>query len=269
MAMTSLPERTLSRGMRGGFDLDAHENRGLIHQTERSRIFSFELERDRFLQIVGKFIKGLALRDDGQVKTLRYEVGFALVNMNLDDLFHSSMVMRPRGKARDKSIFAGNQARATGELRRRLAILNMEDVNHYRSAAVHDDNVAPDDDSVIVRRKRREAAIQVDGYRPNPFLESGRKMAALDELPLKTGREAIALGQARREVALVAIAPFAEDATVAVGEGVATIIAVVITVLVFVLSFSLAFALPLALGESESSGKRKKCREAKSHPPSV
>jgi hypothetical protein len=85
---TSAPERTLSLGMRQGLKFKASQDRRIVSQAKVGGIFTFQLESDRFPQILRQLIQRFSLSNDGQVEALGDELALASENVDLDDFLH-------------------------------------------------------------------------------------------------------------------------------------------------------------------------------------
>jgi hypothetical protein len=121
--------------------------------------------------------------------------------------------------------------------RHNWALLEVENIQNNFRLAIPQYDVASDDDAFAIPWRRGKAALQVGRNHVDPTLKSRRKRAAEHELLLQSGRQAIFLGQARREVCVVFGVPAAKFVAVMCREAVAA--AIVIVVVIFVrLNFS-------------------------------
>ena len=82
------PERTLSFGMRQRLKLKAGQDRRIVSQAKVGEVFTFQLESNRFPQILRQFVQRFSLSNDGQVKALGDELVLAPENVNLDNFLH-------------------------------------------------------------------------------------------------------------------------------------------------------------------------------------
>jgi hypothetical protein len=85
---TSAPERTLSFGMRQRLKFKARQDGRIVRQVKVGEIFTFQLQGNRFPQILRQFIQGFSLSNDGQVEALGDEMTLASENVNLDNFLH-------------------------------------------------------------------------------------------------------------------------------------------------------------------------------------
>ena len=89
-------------------------------------------------------------------------------------------------------------------------------------------------DAFAIGRRRGKPAVQVDGNKDNAAFQAWRKHAAKHKLPLKPRRQAISLGEARREMSIVFGVPTPKFASVIFREPVPTAIIIVVVVSVFI-----------------------------------
>jgi hypothetical protein len=114
-------------------------------------------------------------------------------------------------------------------IRRLLEVENIQD-NFCLAIAQYD--VASDYYAFAIAWRRGKAALQVGRNHVDPTFKSWRKRAAEHKLLFQSGRQAIFLGEARREVCVMFCVPAAKFVTVMRREAVAA--AIVIVVIVFV-----------------------------------
>jgi hypothetical protein len=74
--------------MRQGLKFKARQDRRVLGQAKVGGVFTFQLESNRFPQILREFIQRFALRDDRQVEAFSDELILASENVNLDDFLH-------------------------------------------------------------------------------------------------------------------------------------------------------------------------------------
>ena len=85
---TSAPERTLSLGMHQRLKFEAGQDGRIVSQTEVGGVFTFQLEGNRFSQILREFVQRFSLSNDGQVEAFGDEVSLAFEDVNLDNFLH-------------------------------------------------------------------------------------------------------------------------------------------------------------------------------------
>ncbi len=66
----------------------ADKDRGIWSETQFSKVFTFQMQRNCFLKIPGEFIEGFSLSDHWKIDAFAYVIPFPFGDMNLDDLFH-------------------------------------------------------------------------------------------------------------------------------------------------------------------------------------
>ena len=106
----------------------------------------------------------------------------------------------------------------------------MENVHDDFRVAIPQHDVAANGDSFAIGRRRGKPAVQVDGNKDNAAFQARRKRAAKHKLPLKPRRQAVSLGQARREVSIVFGVPTPKFVAVMFGKPVAATIVIVVVV---------------------------------------
>jgi hypothetical protein len=116
--------------------------------------------------------------------------------------------------------------------RRNWVLLEVENIQDNFRLAIAQYDVASDYYAFAIAWRRGEAALQVGWNHVDPAFKSWRKRAAEHELLLKSGRQAIFLGEARREVCVMFCVPAAKFVAVVCREAVAA--AIVIVVVIFV-----------------------------------
>jgi hypothetical protein len=116
--------------------------------------------------------------------------------------------------------------------RRNWVLLEVEYIQNDFRLAIPQYDVASDDYAFAILWRRGKAALQVGRNHGYPSFESRRKLGAEHELLLQSGRQAIFLGEAWREVCVVFGVPAAKFVAVMRREPVAA--AIVIVVVVFV-----------------------------------
>ena len=116
-------------------------------------------------------------------------------------------------------------------------LLEVENIQNNFRLAIPQYDVASNDYTFAIPWRRGKLALQVGRNHGYPAFESWRKSAANHELLFQSGRQAVFLGEARREVGVMFGVPAAKFVAVMRRETVAA--AIVIVVVVFV---SLYFA---------------------------
>jgi hypothetical protein len=114
-------------------------------------------------------------------------------------------------------------------------------IHDHEGSAVEQNDVASDYDVLALRRWRRQAPLEVLRATHNLFLQSGGQRATHHQLALESGRQAIALGQAGRQMIVVIAVPAAHLVAVVVGIGVAAVL------LIFVMAFAVAMAMVIVI----------------------
>ena len=94
--MTSLPDNTLSRGIRFDADFEICQDGRLRGQTKLRQILPFQLERHRFLNILDQFVQSFTLRHNRQINALSHVIFLTLKNMELDNPFHAPSISQPQ-----------------------------------------------------------------------------------------------------------------------------------------------------------------------------
>jgi hypothetical protein len=138
--------------------------------------------------------------------------------------------------------------------------IELENVSNLEVCPVHQNQVAPDHKVRVVRRRRREHDLEFPRARLHLSLQPRGQGATNYELGLQSGREAIALGEAGREVRVMSTVPVV-DVAVMVGIGiVAMFVAVTMTVVavtvVVAIMFVVAIAIAVALSSGDGCGER-------------
>src|SRR5579859_1611831 len=114
-----------------------------------------------------------------------------------------------------------------------------------------------------IRRRRRQTSFQIFGTRLYSLLEPRRKCAALLKLSFQPRRQAVLLGKPRREIALMARIPCADNLTVLI-----PVIAVSLVVILslFVVTLPLSLTLSVALGQYAIPAEHKGYKCARAYP---
>ncbi len=89
--------------------------------------------------------------------------------------------------------------------RQKGTLLEVENVQDDFRIAIPQHDVPSNGDSFAIGRRRGKSALKFDGNKDNAAFQARRKRAAKHKLPLKPRRQAISLGEARREVSIVSI----------------------------------------------------------------
>ncbi len=112
----------------------------------------------------------------------------------------------------------------------KTTLLEVKDVHDDFRVAIPQHDVASNGDAFAIGRRRGKPAVQVDGNKDNAAFQAWRKHAAKHKLPLKPRRQAISLGEARREVSIVIGVPTPKFASVMFGKPVPATIVIVVVV---------------------------------------
>ncbi len=86
--ITSWPESLFSLGMDERVYFEIGYDGRLLHEVVIGEALALQVKFQGLFQVGHKFIERFALGDNGEVDAFGYIVLFALVDMNLDDLFH-------------------------------------------------------------------------------------------------------------------------------------------------------------------------------------
>src|SRR5882762_9583244 len=106
-------------------------------------------------------------------------------------------------------------------------LLEEKDVHADFRVAISQHDVAANSDALAIGRRRGTPALKFDGNKDNAALQAWRKRAAKHKLPLKPRRQAVSLGEARREVSIVFGVPTPKFVAVMFGKHVAATIVIV------------------------------------------
>ncbi len=109
-------------------------------------------------------------------------------------------------------------------------LLEVKDIHDDFRVAIPQHNVASNGDAFAIGRRRGKPALKFDGNKDNAAFQAWRKRAAKHKLPLKPRRQAVSLGEARREVSIVIGVPTPKFASVMFGKPVPTAIIIVVVV---------------------------------------
>ena len=109
-------------------------------------------------------------------------------------------------------------------------LLEVKDIYDDFRVAIPQHNVASNRDAFAIGRRRGEPALKFDGNKDNAAFQAWRKRAAKHKLPLKPRRQAISLGQTRREVSIVFGVPTPKFVAVMFGKPVPATIVIVVVV---------------------------------------
>src|SRR6267154_4076103 len=145
------------------------------------------------------------------------------------DLFGASEEMRV-----SKGLIFYERVRRPGAGRirpmQKTTLLEVKDVHDDFRVAIPQHDVPSNGDAFAIGRRRGEPALKFDGNKDNAAFQAWRKHAAKHKLPLKPRRQAISLGQARREVSIVFGVPTPKFVAVMFGKPVPTAIIIVVVV---------------------------------------
>jgi hypothetical protein len=111
-------------------------------------------------------------------------------------------------------------------------LLEVKDIHDDFRVAIPQHDVPANGDAFAIGRRRGKPAVQVDGNKDNAAFQAWRKHAAKHKLPLKSRRQAVSLGQTRREVSIVFGVPTSKFVAVMFGKPVAATIVIVVVVFV-------------------------------------
>ncbi len=114
--------------------------------------------------------------------------------------------------------------------RQKGTLLEVENVQDDFRIAIPQHDVPSNRDAFAIGRRRGKSALKFDGNKDNAAFQARRKRAAKHKLPLKPRRQAISLGEARREVSIVIGVPTPKFASVMFREPVPTAIIIVVVV---------------------------------------
>src|SRR3977135_4247683 len=109
-------------------------------------------------------------------------------------------------------------------------LLEVENIHDDFRVAIPQHNVASNRDAFAIGRRRGKPALKFDGNKDNAAFQARRKHAAKHKLPLKPRRQAISLGETRREVSIVFGVPTAKFVAVMFGKPVPATIVIVVVV---------------------------------------
>src|SRR6266446_6183671 len=109
-------------------------------------------------------------------------------------------------------------------------LLEVKDVHDDFRVAIPQHDVPSNGDAFAIGRRRGKPAVQVDGNKDNAAFQAWRKHAAKHKLSLKPRRQAISLGQTRREVSIVFGVPTPKFVAVMFGKPVPATIVIVVVV---------------------------------------
>ena len=109
-------------------------------------------------------------------------------------------------------------------------LLEVENVQDDIRIAIPQHDVPSNRDAFAVRRRRGKPTLKFDGNKDNAAFQARRKRAAKHKLPLKPRRQAVSLGQARREVSIVFGVPTPKFVAVMFGKPVPATIVIIVVV---------------------------------------
>ena len=112
----------------------------------------------------------------------------------------------------------------------KTTLLEVKDVHDDFRVAIPQHDVPSNGDAFAIGRRRGEPALKFDGNKDNAAFQAWRKRAAKNKLPLKPRRQAVSLGQTRREMSIVFGIPTAKFVAVMFGKPVAATIVIVVVV---------------------------------------
>ena len=67
----------------------ADKDRRIWSDTQFSKVFTFQMQRNCFPKIPGEFIEGFSLSDHWKIDAITHVIPFPFGDMNLDDCFHT------------------------------------------------------------------------------------------------------------------------------------------------------------------------------------
>jgi ABC-type multidrug transport system fused ATPase/permease subunit len=175
----------------------------------------------------------------------------------LPSAVNSSRKRLQKGKAGLRPAFPPNL---------RLAYVEMKYIHDQESSAIQQNDVAADHYVLALWRRRRQAPLEVLWATYNLLLQAGRQSAPHHQLALQAGRQAIALGQAGRQVIAVLAIPAPHLVAVVVRVRVAAVIfififirivafAVSMAMIVVIVAILLIVAVTIALGNGQGARK--------------
>src|SRR5467141_1677299 len=109
-------------------------------------------------------------------------------------------------------------------------LLEVKDIHDDFRVAIPQHDVPSNGDAFAIGRRRGKSALKFDGNKDNAAFQARRKRAAKHKLPLKPRRQAISLGETRREVSIVFGVPTPKFVAVMFGKSVAATIVIVVVV---------------------------------------
>jgi len=112
----------------------------------------------------------------------------------------------------------------------KTTLLEVKDVHDDFRVAIPQHDVPSNGDAFTIGRRRGEPALKFDGNKDNAAFQARRKRAAKHKMPLKPRRQAVSLGQTRREVSIVFRIPTPKFVAVMFGKPVAATIVIVVVV---------------------------------------
>src|SRR5258705_13541563 len=84
----------------------------------------------------------------------------------------------------------------------KTTLLEVKDIHDDFRVAIPQHDVASNGDAFAIGRRRGKPAVQADGNKDNAAFQAWREHAAKHKLSLKPRRQAISLGQGRREASI-------------------------------------------------------------------
>src|SRR6266436_1089065 len=109
-------------------------------------------------------------------------------------------------------------------------LLEVKDIHDDFRVAIPQHDVAANGDAFAIGRRRGKPALKFDGNKDNAAFQAWRKHAAKHKLPLKPRRQAVSLGETRREVSIVFGVPTPKFVAVMFGKPVPATIVIVVVV---------------------------------------
>jgi Flp pilus assembly protein TadB len=106
----------------------------------------------------------------------------------------------------------------------------VKDIHDDFRVAISQHDVASNGDAFAIGRRRGKPALKFDGNKDNAAFQAWRKRAAKHKLSLKPRRQAVSLGETRREVSIVIGVPTPKFVAVMFGKPVAATIVIIVVV---------------------------------------
>ena len=150
----------------------------------------------------------------------------------------------------------------------------VKDIRDLEARPVEQHQVATDDHVSIVWGRRRQSAFQFGRAGMHLVAKTDGQIAMNHDLALESGRQAVALGQAGREMVVMIVVPATHCIAIVIGIAAAAVILFMpaavpmVAIFVIVVAIVLVVTVPVILGYSDcgGEGKRQNSRRAGSKP---